>query len=378
MAIKPKSGEAMEKSLLDAIETSDVVGASRLLAKSLNQGVDPWKIHLSLFPVAQRVLNPPFINPHLPKMYRICRELAPYLAEGKISGLVTLEVTEYARRPKTGKTPRAVPLTAPVDFKDIEIGIRENDPGKVAVLMATFLDQKGGTEFARRVLLLGSGYLNNSLGHSLSCTAFILLEMLERADQDPWPALSGLADYFCKGKFYITPGLKKSISSSENQNLNRLMLRAVSGRGIANLHHPITRYAIERVRNYLNQEEYDHMVSAWVEFMGDKREEEVDFNDVKPESMEGYDRFYQRFSKLDAKRVVASLREMISTEESHHKIGRFLLQGLCDRYQGDYNPHYLTGLGSALWVVDQHRHQPAIGVNALFQYLDFFFSGLKS
>ena len=378
MPTKPKSGETMEKSLLDAIEASDVEGASRLLAKSISQGVDPWKIHLSLFPVAQRVLNPPFINPHLPKMYRICRELAPYLAEGKVAGLVTLEVTEYARRPKTEKIPRAVPLTAPVAFKDIEIGIRENDPGKVAVLMATFLDQKGGTEFARRVLLLGSGYLNNSLGHSLSCTAFILLEMLERADQDPWPALSGLADYFCKGKFYITPGLKKSISSSENQNLNRFMLRAVSGRGIANLHHPITRYAIERVRNYLNQEEYDHMVSAWVEFMGDKGEEEVHFTDIKPESMEEYDRFYERFSKLDAQGVVSSLRGMISPEEGRHKIGRFLLQGLCDRYQGDYNPHYLTGLGSALWVVDQYRHQPAIGVNALFQYLDFFFSGLKS
>jgi hypothetical protein len=67
-----------------------------------------------------------------------------------------------------------------------------------------------------------------------------------------------------------------------------------------------------------------------------------------------------------------------STGEGHHKTGRFLLQGLCDRYQGDYNPHYLTGLGSALWVVDQYRHQPNIAVNGLYQYLDFFFSGLKS
>jgi hypothetical protein len=144
------------------------------------------------------------------------------------------------------------------------------------------------------------------------------------------------------------------------------------------LHHPITRYAIERIRNCLGQEEYDHMVSAWVEFMGDKREEEVDFTDVKHESVEEYSRFYGKFSKLDAKRLVASLREMISSGEGRHRTGRFLLQGLCDRYQGDYNPHYLTGLGSALWVVDQYRHQPNIAVNALYQYLDFFFSGLKS
>jgi len=156
------------------------------------------------------------------------------------------------------------------------------------------------------------------------------------------------------------------------------MRRAVSGRGIVNLHHSITRYAIERVRSYLSKEECDHMISAWVEFMGDKGEEEVHFADIKPEPMEEYDRFYEKFSKRDAKRVVASLREMISTEDGRHKIGRFLLQGLCDRYRGDYNPHYLTGLGSALWVVNQYRHQPAIAVNALFQYLDFFFSGLKS
>ncbi len=156
------------------------------------------------------------------------------------------------------------------------------------------------------------------------------------------------------------------------------MLRAASGRGIVSLHHTISRYAIERVRNYLSKEERDHMIGAWVEFMGDKREEEVNFADIKPESVEEYGLFYEKFSKLDPKRVVASLREMITSDDGRQKIGRFLLQGLCDRYQGDYNPHYLTGLGSALWVVDQYRHQPAIAVNALFQYLDFFFSGLKS
>lgn len=363
---------------MEAVEASDTEEASRLLAGTIRRGVDPWKIHLSLFPVAQRVLNPPFINPHFPKMYRICRELAPYLAESSMAGLVALEVTEYARQPKLKKILRGSPLTAPVAFHDVESGIRENDPEKVAALMAAFLDQKGGAEFTRRLLHLGSGYLNKSLGHSLSCTAFIVLEMMERAGEDPWPALSGLADYFCKGQFYVTQGLRRSTSLSESQDPNRHMLRAVSGRGILNLHHPITRYAIERVRNYLDQEDYDHMVGAWIEFMGDKGEEEVSFADNRPEPTEEYDRFYERFSELDAKPVVVSLGEMISSQEGRHKIGRFLLQGLCDRYQGNYNPHYLTGLGSALWVVNQFLHQRAVAVNALFQYLDFFFSSLKS
>jgi hypothetical protein len=76
--------------------------------------------------------------------------------------------------------------------------------------------------------------------------------------------------------------------------------------------------------------------------------------------------------------MVTSVREMISSEEHRRKLGRFIVQGLCDRYQGDYNPHYLTGLGSALWVLDRYRDQPAIVANTLFQYLDFFFSGVGS
>jgi hypothetical protein len=378
MGASAKSAKAMEKSLLEAIETSDVEGALKLLARSIRGGADPWKIHLSLYPVVQRVLNPPFINPHLPKMFNICRELVSYLSGGKIAALVTLEVAEYARRPKMKKIRRATPLTHLIAFKEIEVAIKENNPEKVTALMAAFLAQKGGLEFARRVLLLGSGYLNHSLGHSLSCTAFILLEMLERGGEDSWPALSALADYFCKGRFHITPGLKKSASGTEKKDLNRFMVRAASGRGIVNLHHPITLYAIERTRKFLNQEEYDHMVNTWVEFMGDKREEEVSLAGIKLEPIEDDGRFYEMFSRMEARRLTASLRGMISSEEGRQKLGRFIVQAVCDKYQGDYNPHYLTGLGSVLWVVDQYRDQPRIVTNALFQYLDFFFSGLRS
>ncbi len=276
------------------------------------------------------------------------------------------------------KIRRAALLSSPVAFNDIEAAIKENDPENVTLLMATFMDQKDGAELARRVLLLGSGYLNQSLGHSLSCTAFILLEMIEKKDQDSWPALSLLADYFCKGQFRATPELMKSPPRTEKEYLNRLMLRASSGRGIYNLHHPITRYAIERIRKFLTEEEQNHVVNAWIKFMGDKKEAEVSFGDDGSGRVEDYGRFYETFSKLDARRMVASVRGMISPEEDRRKLGRFIVQGLCDKYQGDYNPHFLTGLGSALWVLDQYRDQPSIVTNTLFQYLDFFFSGLRS
>ncbi len=99
-AAKKQPDRMVEDDLLQALEASDVARASEELRKKINKGEEAWEIHLSLYPVVQRVLNPPFINPHLPKMYRICRELVPFLRENEVSALIHLEVAEYARRPK--------------------------------------------------------------------------------------------------------------------------------------------------------------------------------------------------------------------------------------------------------------------------------------
>ncbi len=369
--------EMMGKSLLEAIEASDVDRALEMCVKMVSQGVDPWEIHLSLFPTVQRVTNPPFINPHLPKMYAIYRELMPYLSEGGARAFLSLEIREYARRPKMEKIPKVNRLPPHAGFKDIETAIQANDPEKTAALMTTFLNRKSGAEFARLLLLLGSGYLNSSLGHSVSCTVFILSEMLERTDIDPWPALSALAFYFCKGRFSTTPAPKKSNPLKAKQASDRQMLRATSGRGFVPLHHTITRYAIERGRRFLGQEDYIHMVNAWIEFLGDKGEERVSLEGAVSEPAKEYDQFYERFSSLETKPVVASLSGMIGSHQGRQKIKRFLVQGVCDKYQGNYDPHYLTGLGSALWVLDQYWQDAPLVTNSLVQYLDFFFSGIK-
>jgi len=370
--------ETTKKSLLEAVEASDAGKALEICAQMVSQGVDPWKIHLSLFPAVQRVQNPPFINPHLPKMYAICRELAPYLSEERTGALLSLEIREYARRPKMEKIARVNRLSSRIGFKDIETAIRANDPEKTAALMAAFLNQESAAEFARRLLLLGSGYLNDSLGHSVSCTAFILSEMLERMDADPWPTLSTLALYFCKGRFSTTPPLKKSNPFTEEQASNRQMLLSTSGTGFVPLHHTITRYAIERARGFLGQEDYIHMVNAWIDFLGNKGEVRVSREGAVPEPVKEYDPFYKTFSTLEARPVMALLSPMTSSQQGRHKIKRFLIQGVCDKYQGAYDPHYLTGLGSALWVLDQYWQDAPLVTNSLVQYLDFFFSGIRS
>jgi hypothetical protein len=364
--------------LLQALEVSDITRTSELFVEEIRKGSDPWEIHLALFPAVQRVLNPPFINPHLPKMHRIYRQLRPYLKKDEIPPLISLELTEYTRRPKLEKLPKGKPLATPVIFKDVESAIREQDREKTAVLMATFFAQAGGADLARRLLLLGSGYLRDSLGHSVSCTAFILLEMLERTDQDPWPALVTLADYFCKGKFHTTPVLRKTLASPSEEVFDHHLSRATSGRGIVDLHHTITIYAIEHVRHFFTEEEYNHMIGAWITFMEDKKLRLVMLDSPRTEFQGDYNRFYETFGTLEARSVVASIQEMIASEQGRWELGRFLIKGLCDLYQGDYNPHYLTGLGSALWVADRCWKQAPVVANAFYQYLDFLFYGLQS
>jgi hypothetical protein len=359
--------------LLEAIQASDVKKATKLYQEQLNLGIDAWKIHNTLFPIVQRVLNPPYINPHLPKMYRIYRELAKHLEKNDIPSLVNLEICEYARRKKLKILPKNKLLSSHNSLTDIESSIEEQDWEKTTALFNKLYTSGDIRELSRRLLLIGSGYLDDSLGHSVSCTTFILLEIIQREDQDPWPGLATLSDYFCKGQFTTTP---KLLTQNVAETRTNDILRAVSGRGFVNLHHTITRYAIERVRTLLTPEEYTHMVNSWIAFMGEKQIESVTPKSSAIKTVDEYGEFYDIFSRLEVEPVIACLASMLDTPIGRQRIGRFLVKGLCDLYPGDYDPHYLTGLGSVLWVINQYWQKRSIAISALHQYLDHFFQHL--
>ncbi|HME41982.1 MAG TPA: hypothetical protein VKF36_02755 [Syntrophorhabdales bacterium] len=365
--------------LFNAIGKSDVTAVSKLRQEG-PRGEDAWNAHLSLFPAVQRVLNPPFINPHLPKMYAICRELRPYMELEDIPGLLYMESMEYARRQKLELHLRPVPETegdgASMPFSKIEEAIRSRDAQTAASCFAAYLRQHGARELARRLLLIGSGYLVESLGHSLSCTVFILQEVLVRQDQDPWPALVLLADYFIKGRFDTTPSFRKSPQALEKA-MSDFILRSTTGSSFIDIHHTITLYAIERARGLFSREEYEHLVASWLDWMGDKESREVSIEAPSRRIEPGYGSFYEAFSALDTQAVLKIIVPLTVSHEGRKLAGRFLIKGLCDLYQGDYNPHYVTGLGAALWAVGHYADRRSLASNALHQYIAFLFQGLK-
>lgn len=362
----------MADELGEAILASDPERAAEHYEARLRAGEAPWGVHLSLHPAVQPVLNPPFINPHLPKMYRILGELAPCLEERDVRSLVRLEVNEYAQREKLPPLLRPEDGGVPATFENFlkAVGARERDAAAAALLSCW---EAAPGEAARSLLVLGSGHLSRSLGHSLSCTVFILLEMLARPRDDPWPAITTLADYFCKGSFGAMPELRPE-EAPNREELARHALRAVSGGGILNLHHTITIYACERARPLLAEEEHRHLVGSWVRFLGEKTASPVV---VEPDAGDAtYEEFRALFRRRDPLALARKTGGWIASDEGRARLVRYLVRALCAEYGGTYNPHHFTGLGSLLWALEAWEGEYELASNALHQYLDYLFEML--
>jgi len=367
----------MYEDLLTAIATSDQYMALDRLDSLLSDGDEPWEIHEALFPLTNRVLNPPFNNPHLPKMYAVSREFVQFLEPENIASLVRLEVQEYTRRDKA--PPVAKPFSIPLSngFSDIENAIASKNVFKTAIAMAAFLEIAGSKELAKRLLILGSGFLTQSLGHSLSCTAFILLEMITRKDEDSWPTLVVLSEYFCSGNFHQTPTLQYSAISDYSDVYLADLRRAVSGSGIVALHHTITLYAIERSRHFLTRQEYDHVLTMWEHMLGDNEERLHSMEAFTPEPLPDFNHFFSVFEQHYPIPVLNMAYSALNSSDDRERLSCYLIKSVLKCYNGNYNPHYLTGLGASLWIIENYYNQPIIVLNGLLQYLDFFFSGIS-
>jgi hypothetical protein len=367
----------MYTNLLNSIKHSSLNVAKNVLESLLKEGAEPWVIHEALFPVVQSVLNPPFINPHLPKMYAINRELVGYLQPEDVAMLVRVEVEEYARREKLKPITPPSLLLSLSDFKEVENAIAARDVLTTAETLSAFLAKEGPLQLAKNLLILGSGYLDQSLGHSISCTAYLLIEMDIRKNEDPWPVLVSIAEYFCKGNFSQRPKMQYSAISDYPEVYLIDVKRAVSGTGIAPLHHTITLYAIERSRHLLDQQEYDHVLTRWNKMLGDKGEDLIPSAEIASQPVPEFDAFYQIFLESSPTKILALAKKSLDSKEERKRLAGLLIKAVLRSYNGYYNPHYLTGLGATVWVMERFPEHPDVVLTCLNQYLEFFFSNVE-
>ena len=119
------------------------------------------------------------------------------------------------------------------------------------------------------------------------------------------------------------------------------------------------------------------MMSALISFMGDKDGKQPEIDIVEAARSIDYSTFNETFSGMDASSVTGIAAGMMTSSQGRRRLGRFLIRAVCEAYQGDYDPHYITGLGSALWAIDGYWNQDTAAMNALYQYLDYLFNGLR-
>ncbi len=111
--------------------------------------------------------------------------------------------------------------------------------------------------------------------------------------------------------------------------------------------------------------------------MTDKAENLRSVEHFPPAGLQDFNHFYSIFLHQDPVLIVNMLNNTLDTKGERIKFQNYLIKSVLKIYNGRYNPHNLTGLGASIWVIERFYDQPLIVLNALWQYLDFFFSGIN-
>ena len=119
------------------------------------------------------------------------------------------------------------------------------------------------------------------------------------------------------------------------------------------------------------------MLTMWLHMMDNKRKKLRPVEEFTAVVLPGYPGFYSVFSQYDPEQVLNMVKGALGKEADRSRLGYYLIKAVLQCYNGQYDPHYLTGLGSALWILNTFHDHPDIVMNGLLQYLDFFFSGIS-
>ena len=360
------------RELVTQMLDGDVAGSLETLDRRL-ESEPPLRLHEEIYPVAQAALNPPFINPHMPKMHRICGGFYHSLGVEDAGRLIHVEVNEYARRPKMAVVRR--PRRSLRKAGGLTEAIRGGDVEGTAAAMDAINRLEGSDALAAMLLRLGGGYLGKSLGHSVSCTSFILQELRDRGPDGCWPSLSVLAKYFCEGGYAEED--ETSPVSNRGKAVEGNILRAVSGTGIASLHDNLTIYAVEKIRPHIDDATYSRVVSSWIGYLGDKGDEPFRLTQGVGGSMLGFEEFERLLQAGEVEKLVQRASPMLASEDGPDIIGVYTLRVVVRNMGGRVDPHVLTGLGSLLWVIGRGWDSPEVKPTALYQYLNYSFGSIK-
>lgn len=245
-----------------------------------------------------------------------------------------------------------------------------------AFYYALGLLEKEPQKLKEYLINMGMERIPDSLGHSISCFFPVMRDIVSHSSNISATATLSNIMYFCRydyqNKYNTADQLGKKPSAEKLENL---ALKAVSGKGIENLHHMITLYTflmLEESSFYQQTPPY----SILEEFIGDKKIDQkrmtlAEKNESSTEIAANYQQFKANFPLANYENKLNFLFDNLN---ANYKASVSYLHRLyAENYDSSWNPHYYTSLYCALGLYKSEKinNKPAARM-AVIQALEYF------
>lgn len=231
------------------------------------------------------------------------------------------------------------------------------------------------------LLMHGAHAVPETLGHSFSCFLQVMEDIVRTGHSAQASALLSYVMYLCR--FSYPDDLLQAEEEAEKipADFSRFIMYCASGDGIVNLHHTITLYLFMQWEKAEFNEETVVPYGILADWAGEKAFDTDRKDRVSPpappriDPADTYTEFEQEFSFDDLERSMLYL--FANLEAQPDKAADFIFRLYTSRYGSlsGWDPHYITGLYSALGLFLNHETgDPAAPRMALDQAVRYFAS----
>jgi hypothetical protein len=352
-----KGNHNMSSRLKEAVVQKDEKAVEQLISSLDQESFSLVTTIDELLPLMLMESNLRFGNFHLAKMALFLRKLAiegyfSKATEKELARVVALEVVEREcvsiNASRVGYAKRDISSLAEKMIEELN----ENNVHN-AFYYALGFWQESPDALMQTLLTLGASAIPNSLGHSLSCF-FPVVEAVISVDHPA--AASGLLSYLMYlARHQVSKEvLQQEYGQAESPlDYDGFLKLCASGNGVLNIHHTITFFVATEWEHAAFNKDGSVPYGLLLNWVGNKKvdtnrerrmtEEILQYTGKLPET---YEEFSQQFSFEKLDQSIPCVFQLL--DETPQRCVDWLFRIYASYYTRDWDPHYYTGLYSAL------------------------------
>lgn len=251
-----------------------------------------------------------------------------------------------------------------------------------AYYYATDLLETDTALLSQTLLTIGSKFIPNTLGHSVSCFYPVVKDLIYTNSRYRNTAVLSYLMYLAR--FDISESILKDVEEKTEspEDYSEWLKRSASGDGIINLHHMITIYILMEWESAgFNDEKAAPygILKDWIagKEIDEKREAFVKQSTDRESLPESYSEFFDEFSINDLDESVRLVLHLVA--EKPKNAYDWLIRFYAENYEPNrWNPHYYTSLYCAMGLyLDERVTDKIAGKMALDQAIRYYANGIK-